>query len=197
VLPFPFLGGAAAQVFQARRYELGDRLGSGVDLLHQQEGIDQAVTLAEQLSGGELAKALQATPLRFFISYPRSRPHEADFVETTLRRRNFQVFRDERDFEAGRPIPREITESIHRANVFVAIWCKDYACSPWCFDEFELALNRHEQSGLALWILCVDDTRIVPPAARSLVNYPARSREELERHVLTLLEQIQQRPLTP
>jgi hypothetical protein len=58
--------------------------------------------------------------------------------------------------------------------------------APWCFDELELAVKR----GKTLWLLCVDDTRIVPPAARNLISYPARSREELERHVLTLLEQI-------
>jgi hypothetical protein len=96
------------------------------------------------------------------------------------------VYRDERDFGAGRSLPGEITESIHRANVFVAIWCREYACSPWCFDELELAIKR----GKTLWLLCVDETRIAPPAARNLISYPARNREELERHILTLLEQI-------
>jgi len=41
-----------------------------------------------------------------------------------------------------------------------------------------------------LWLFCVDDTRIVPPAARNLISYRGQSREELERHVLALLEQI-------
>jgi hypothetical protein len=110
----------------------------------------------------------------------------------TLRRRNLTVFRDERDFGAGRPIPSEITEFIHRADVFVTIWCREYACSPWCFDELVLALERHAAGALTLWLLCVDDTRIVPPGARDLTNYPARNREELERHILTLLEQREQ-----
>jgi hypothetical protein len=185
ILPFTFLGGAAAQSFQRRRYELEDLLEANVSALQYFERINETSTLVEKVVSDQLVKSMQQTPLRFFLSYPKSRPQEADFVEITLRRRNLEVYRDERDFGAGRPLPGEITENIHRANVFVAIWCREYACSPWCFDELELAINR----GKTLWLLCVDETRIVPPAARNLISYPARNREELERHVLTLLEQ--------
>jgi hypothetical protein len=54
----------------------------------------------------------------------------------------------------------------------------------------QLALERHKANGLALWLMCVDDTRMVHPSARSLVSYPSRTREELERHLLTLLERV-------
>jgi TIR domain len=186
VLPFTFLGGASAQSFQRRRYELEDVLQEKLAALHNVERIGETSALLERLVSAQLIRTMQQAPVRFFLSYPKCRPQEADFVEITLRRRNFEVYRDERDFGAGRPLTGEITEGIHRANVFVAIWCREYACSPWCFDELELAIKR----GKTLWLLCVDDTRIVPPAARNLISYPARSREALERHVLTLLEQI-------
>ncbi len=104
-----------------------------------------------------------------------------------LRRRNQIVFRDEHDFGSGQPIPAEIDQHLYQADVFLAISCKDYACSPWCFDELDLALKRHKEGRLSLWLLCVDDTRVVPPAARELLNYTIGSRKELEGTILKLL----------
>ncbi len=61
-------------------------------------------------------------------------------------------------------------------------------CSPWCFDKLDLALKRHKEGRLALWLLCLDDTRVVPPAARELLTYPINSRRELGGAILDLLE---------
>ena len=108
-------------------------------------------------------------------------------METLLRRRNLPVFRDESDFGAGHSVPSEIREAIHRSDVFVTVWSKEYACSPWCFDEFELALDRHAPGALKLWILCVDDTRIIPKRARDLIYFTVKSRQELEGRVVELL----------
>ena len=188
VVPLSYLGGAAAQSYQRRRFELEDRLGDRVAILLQKQRILEVVSVVEELSTSQRGKAGKTQSLRFFISYPRSRPGEADFVETVLRRRNFVVYRDERDFGAGKNVQGQIEENLHRADIFVAIWCSDYACSPWCYDEFDLALARSKTGRLTLWIMNVDDTRIVPPAARALVSYRCRTREELERHLLHLIE---------
>lgn len=188
LLPLTFLGGAAAQAFDRRRYLLEDQLGSQVAALHDPSRVGEIVDFVVAATSDGIAGPSVPSPLKFFISYPRARPCEADFVETTLRRRQFEVFRDERDFAPGTPITGAIEAAIYSAKVFIAIWCKEYACSDWCFDELSLALQRQEAGKLMVWILCVDDTRIVPPGARKLINYPARSREELERHVMVLLE---------
>jgi hypothetical protein len=190
VAPMSYLGGAAALAFERRRYELQDRLGACVTVLQEAERVERVISLIESLASEQLAASAQLSQSRFFISYPRSRPKEADFVEITLRRRNWAAYRDERDFEAGQAIPSEIAEHICESNVFIVIWCKEYACSPWCYDEFDLALRRHEAGKIALWIFCVDDTRVVPPAARELLNYPSRTREELEGQLLKLLESL-------
>lgn len=187
ILPLTFLGGAAEQSFFRQQFTLKDRLGNGVAILNECERVEKAVSLLGELDrpqdAGEKGEAR-----RFFISYPRSRPQEADFIEMILRRRNQIVFRDEHDFGAGQPVQAEIDQHLYQADVFVAIWCKEYACSPWCFDELDLALKRHREGTLALWLLCVDDTRVVPPAARELLNYPISTRRELEGTVLNLLE---------
>jgi TIR domain len=100
------------------------------------------------------------------------------------------VYRDEEAFGAGESTTAEIRDHLHRATVFVAVWCKEYACSPWCFDEIELAISRHKEGKLELWILCVDETRIVPPAARELTAFHTRTRTELESVILKLLRKM-------
>ena len=54
----------------------------------------------------------------------------------------------------------------------------------------ELALNRHAEGRLMIWMLCSDETRIVPPKARPLIRYAAHTRQELEGMLLKLLDQI-------
>jgi hypothetical protein len=115
-------------------------------------------------------------------------------VETLLRRRNLRVFRDESEFGAGHSIPIAIQEGIFNANVFIALWSTEYACSPWCFDELELALDRHASGALELWLLRVDSTRVVPTRARDLVHYDVPTREMLEGRVLSLLDSRKSRP---
>jgi hypothetical protein len=193
ILPLAFLHGAAEHSYIRQLYRLRDWLGDRAALLNDVGGVESAVELVEAVASDDRARPALPSPLTFFISYARGRPEEADFVEMILQRRNYTVFRDERDFGAGRPLPGEIQEFIHRATVFVVLWSKEYACSPWCFDELELALDRHNSGSIILWILCVDETRVVPPRARGLINYPARTRQELQANVLMLLERIERR----
>jgi hypothetical protein len=191
VLPLAFLGGAASAAFQARRYELEDRLKKRIAVLQDSTQIDKVIGVLETIAGPARKDSRPDKKRVFFISYARTRPQEADFVEMTLRRRGLDVFRDEHDFGAGKKVQTEIIEHIHQAEVFVVIWCKEYACSPWCYDEFEIALKRHKAGSLSsLWILQVDETRIVPPAARELIYYQVESRNSLEGRLLWLLEQI-------
>jgi hypothetical protein len=196
LLPFPFIGGAAKKSFEPIRYELEDRLGVLFADLQNQDSVKRALSIGARLTGGSSHRRSPGTssPPKFFISYARSRQAEADYVETLLRRRNLRVFRDESDFGAGHSIPTEIREAIFSCTVFVAIWCREYACSPWCFDELELALDRESQNGLKLWILCVDDTRMVPKRARDLVHYDVCTRNELEGRVVELIaRELEQR----
>ena len=187
ILPFSFMGGAAGQSFHRRRYELEDKLGSGYILLQDEKNLREVLKLSEEVYESHVNSVLTGNPLSFFISYARARPSEADYIETLLRRRNMQVFRDESDFGAGHAILTEINEAIYAANVFIVVWCVEYACSPWCFDELELALDRHDSGKMKLWIFCTDDTRIVPIRARNLICYPVRTREEIEGTILKLI----------
>lgn len=188
MIPFSFMGGAANQSFQRKRYELEDRLGPEYIVLQDENNVRRALELSETRFEPKSISTSANNPLNFFISYPRARPSEADFIETILRRRNLQVFRDESKFGAGYDVPIQIKEAIHEAKIFIAVYCAEYACSPWCYDEFELALDRQGSGKLKLWIICVDDTRIVPSRARTLLSYTVTTREEIQGCILRLLE---------
>jgi hypothetical protein len=192
ILPFAFLGGAAEQSYQRLQYKLKDKLGDGVSALADPSKTSSTVELVQTLFDQGFRGTTLADKPKFFISYPRARPEEADFVEMVLRRRDYVVYRDERDFGPGQILQGEIDGYIHQATVFIALWCQEYACSPWCFDELELALELQQAKGLEVWLLCLDDTRVVPKNARSIVGYSANSRTELEGQVISLLDKMRE-----
>lgn len=189
VLPLTFLGGAARDYYSANYWRLRDLIPNDLPVLGDPARVASVPRLLETLRTGTQADAEKS----FFISYARVRPQEADYVETLLRRRDHIVYRDEEEFEPSADTQAEIVRNIKRAGVFVALWCKDYACSPWCFVELEIGLERHANGLAELWIFCLDETRIVPKAARTLNYYPANSREKLEAKVLFLLTKLDER----
>lgn len=188
VLPLTFLGGAAQDHFDAKYWDLQDIISDSIAKLGDPTAMAEIPNILETLLSGRPTDEERS----FFISYARARPNDADYVETLLRRRNHIVYRDEEDFEPSADTQAEIIKNIKRANVFIALWCKEYACSPWCFDELEMALERKEKGLAELWIFCVDETRIVPKAARGLNYYPTTSRENLEGKILFLLNKLEQ-----
>ena len=152
--------------------------------------VDGVINLIKEYPNQQLSeKQLNKEPT-FFISYPRARPAEADFIEMILRRRNFTVLRDEKEFKADEDIPNAIKENIYKSDIFISVWCREYACSPWCFDELTLALERKKKSNMEIWLLCVDETRVVHPEARRMLNHPVNSRSEIEGKILNLLDKM-------
>ena len=189
VLPLGFLGGAAAAHLDRQRFELADTLGPDADRLPGAP--EDTVCLLERLVERKAVGGRQfAPPGRFFISYPRERSAEADQVEALLRRRNGEVYRDDDAFEVGREVTEEIRRNILRSDVFVALYCKEFMLSPWCFDELELAFERSTKGLLRIALLCLDGSRVVPPQARALISYPCGSRTELETRVRAIVDLI-------
>jgi len=189
LLPFRFLEGAAAACFERQRYALADKLKDELNALSNPESVGHAADLLDRLVAERSVASRSGREPKFFVSYAKARPKEADFVEMILRRRNRTVFRDDRDFAPGSPVQAEIENHIEQADVFIALWCNEYACSPWCSDELEEALRRNATGLITIWLIRVDETRIVPKGARNLLSYPVRSREELEGQIIKLLEQ--------
>jgi hypothetical protein len=195
LVPLPFLGGTAARTFELQRDELAAQWGTDFSLLEDPAQLEQVVAKLEEVFADNRTGSRETStdrPLRFFISYARARAAEADFVEALLRRQTeltVQVIRDDTEFEAGYEIDAQIRAKLFEADVFVGLWCAEYACSPWCADELEVALER-VSAGLRLWLLVLDDTRMVPRQARRLQFISARTRDELESKVLAQLSTL-------
>lgn len=183
ILPISYIGGAAELYLNENQWIIRDIIPDDFSSLKKETGIAKIPSIFDQLSIG---KPKNQSP-KFFISYPRLRPQEADYIETLLRRRGYAVYRDEETFEPSAETPSEIMRCIKDASVFIAIWCKEYACSPWCFDELELGVQRFQEGISDLWIFCVDDTRIVPKSARNLNYFQVETRDKLESKTLFLL----------
>lgn len=197
ILPLRFLGGAAEKCFERKQYEMQDCLGAGqIPLLSDPEVVYTLDALVNAVVNKTSKNLSKGTPPTFFLSYAKARPGDADFVEMVLRRRNLFVMRDDKDFSPGSPLPSEIRDYIHRADVFIAIWCKEYACSPWCFDELDLAIDRSRTGAQVVLLLNVDNTRVVPPKAREIVSYPATSREQLEAEIIRFLDRLGPSPVS-
>lgn len=182
VIPFVEYKGAAENYYYRNRYKIMDRLGNNNGILLTGTPKDIIKCFLEVR---EKCNINDKNINHVFLSYARDNPTWADYIEVILRRRGVSLFRDESNFKAGSDIPQRIKEEIFKADTFIAVWCKEYACSPWCIDEMELALGK--QKDINLWIICVDETRIVPKGARNLLNYQVRNREQLEGVLLKLL----------
>jgi hypothetical protein len=187
ILPIPYQGGAAARCYDRLEKQLEKYLGEELAFVHDPQKVDDIVPLALRLAAKQILPGQLGRKPAFFISYPRCRPSEADVVERLLLRLQHDVFRDDKDFPPGAPLQDEIKAKIHQSTVFIALWCQEYACSPWCFDELQEALPLAEEKHLQLWILCLDCTRIVPKNARRLLTFPVNGRKELEGAILDLL----------
>lgn len=192
IIPLQKFGGVGASFFEKKRYQLLDSWGNEImEQFYKSADPKAIVDIIVDKTQSKKSKIIKTNKknLTFFISYPRDRPSEADFIEMILRRRNYIVFRDDTDISASEDVPNAIKENIHKADVFIAVWCKEYACSPWCFDELNIALGTHQKDGKPLWIFRVDKTRVVPPGARKMLWYNTETREEIEGRIVSLLEQ--------
>lgn len=189
VLPFGHLGGVAARYLERKRYALRDALGDIEPWLHRPEPMDQLGDVLERLmdTGRTLAMGGDRSP-RFFLSYPRDRQAEADLAETIFRRRGLTLLRDDLTFDPSGEVQAEIVNTIRSSDVFVALWSNSYACSPWCHDEMELALELRGLGKIEIWLMRLDDTRIVPRGARGILTHCGRTREEFQASLLGLIE---------
>lgn len=180
VLPFYGFGGAARYSFERLQYMLEDIFNERINELGSKEVNSSIVS--------EIGKFRRISKKRkIFVSYAQKRPYEADYIEILLRRRNVEFFRDENEFGAGENIMEEIKSNLYKSNTFIAVYCSEYACSPWCFYELELALDLKEKGLMDIWIIRVDDTRIISKRARDLNAYFVKNRKELEGKILELL----------
>lgn len=190
IIPVSKYGGVGELFYDKKKYQLIDTFGQNFseELLGNLAPETLVDTIVNKPKENRLNPKQNNEKLTFFISYSREKPAKADYLETILRRRNYNVIRDESNISASQDIPNAIKENILKSDIFIALWCKEYACSPWCFDELSIALESHIEEGKSLWIFRTDKTRIIHPKARRLLWYDVETREEIEGKILSLLD---------
>jgi hypothetical protein len=79
------------------------------------------------------------------MSYSWKRKEEADYVEAFLiRNPRITLFRDEEEIQTGEPISDRIRNQLRKCDVFLVLWCAEYAASPNCYDELQIASKRKD-----------------------------------------------------
>jgi hypothetical protein len=159
VVPFAFLGGAGEQEYIRRESALRATIKDQtlLDGLQTPSGIVRVLDLIRHVRRAHGRRHI-------FMSYSWERANDADYVEAFLRRDpRITLFRDEEDIRTGEPVSERIRKKLNECDIFLALWCAEYAASPNCFDEFRLASSRRD---CRVYVLRLDDTRPVWPVLR-------------------------------
>jgi hypothetical protein len=82
--------------------------------------------------------------------------------------------------EHGRDPQAIIHERLRHVDVCAIFWSRHFAVSPHCYDELAIALERHREQGLRIWLLRLDGTPVVHPDARGLDSWPMSTTQALE-----------------
>ncbi|MEV0633658.1 TIR domain-containing protein [Streptomyces sp. NPDC050619] len=188
LVPFEFLGGASRRAFQRRDWA---RLHPGLDhrRLMDKDGVAEAMKIADHLVTARMRDVHNYTwpPSRVFISRARPDAEFAGALHAYLSGVGITALIGERELRPDRMVAPTIDDAVLSADLFIALWSKSFAVSRFCYDEIELALRRHEVGELQLWIINLDGSDIVPPAARRLPQTVARSPHALVTLVQDLL----------
>lgn len=107
-------------------------------------------------------------PRRVFISRAASDVDFGTALQTVLAGAGCDVVLGDQEVRADRTVEAAIQDAIIGADLFVALWSKNYALSAYCYDELDLALRRHEAGQLQIWLFNLDGSAVVPSRARRL-----------------------------
>jgi TIR domain len=190
LVPFTFLGGAAHRAFARRDWK---HLNPGFDasILEKEHGIDHTIEIANRMIIDRVARVSgrSAQKLkRVFLSFAHHDSAMASAMKSFLLDRGVEVLVGDDEIRADQMIAASIEQALLTSDVCAVLWSRNYALSPWCFDELSLAMNQQLQGRMNVWLLNLDDSPVVPTQARKLAAISVRSREAIERVIGELLD---------
>jgi nucleoside phosphorylase len=176
IVPFTFLGGAALRAFNRRDWK---RLNPKLDptLLQTDEGVEKAVEIANQLVLKRTSRLSRDSkrPKTIFVSFAKKDAESGNALVDFLKSQGFEVLTGDHEVRAEQMVQASIEQAILKSNVCVVLWSRNYAVSPWCYDELILATGRQAVGEMGIWLFNLDDSRIAPAPARKLPAISARS----------------------
>jgi hypothetical protein len=182
IVPFAFLGGAAKRAFNRRDWK---RLNPGFDssILERDGGIIDTVNIANTLLTDQSYRVYDKSnkPKTVFVSFSHKDLEMASGLIRSLKQNGLEVLTGDAEIRTDQMVPASIEQAVTKSELCVILWSHNYALSPWCNDELNLAIERHSHGQMGIWFFNLDDSLVVPKQARKLPAISVRSPIAIER----------------
>jgi len=183
IVAYSFLGGAAQRCFQRRDWE---RLHPGFDkgILERDNGVESVIEIANRLATDLLSYRHSPNKHQtFFVSRATHDFEIADVLANWLRAHGYSVLLGDEEIRENQMATASIYQALLKSDTCIVLWSKQYALSPWCYDELMLAINRQ----MNIWLFNLDNSMIVPQNARKFKSMSVRNASEIVKIASDLL----------
>jgi len=168
-VPFSFLGGAAKVIYDNINWK-ESYSNVNAKLLTSKKGIKSLPAIIGKMKLGAIAQRGNTISkgAKVFISRARKDEKIALDLQRHLKILGLDVLLGDNAISAEKSVIPSIEEYINMSQVHIVLWSKNYALSPWCYDELMIAVTRYRSNQTFLIIFNIDGSEIVPTIARSL-----------------------------
>ncbi|HBY7285439.1 TPA: toll/interleukin-1 receptor domain-containing protein, partial [Klebsiella pneumoniae] len=187
IIPFAFLGGVAKRSYERRDWS---RLNPGFDpsVLCDVDGVEHTIEIANRLMLDRMQPSrLLERPKMVFVSFAHQDAEMANALRAVLVKEGIEVLVGDDEIRSDQMITATIEQAVLRSDVCAVLWSRQYAQSPWCYDEMSLAINQQEYGKIKVWLFNLDDSPIVPAQARKLPTISVRNVQAMHNCVHELL----------
>ncbi|ELW7389311.1 TIR domain-containing protein [Yersinia enterocolitica] len=187
IIPFAFLGGVAQRSYERRDWS---RLNPGFDssILCDIDGVEHTIEIANRLMLDRMQSSpCPERPKVVFVSFAHQDSAMANALRAALLKEGIEVLVGDEEIRPDQMITATIEQAVLRSDVCAILWSRQYAQSPWCYDEMSLAINQQEYGKIKVWLFNLDDSPIVPAQARKLPAISVRSGHAMHHCVGELL----------
>ncbi|EFO7599496.1 TPA: TIR domain-containing protein [Escherichia coli] len=187
IIPFAFLGGVAKRSYERRDWS---RLNPGFDpsVLCDVDGVEHTIEIANRLMLDRMQPSrLLERPKMVFVSFAHQDAEMANALRAVLVKEGIEVLVGDDEIRSDQMITAIIEQAVLRSDVCAVLWSRQYAQSPWCYDEMSLAINQQEYGKIKVWLFNLDDSPIVPAQARKLPTISVRNVQAMHNCVHELL----------
>lgn len=187
IIPFTFLGGVARRSYERRDWS---RLNPGFDhsVLCDVDGVEHTIEIANRLILDRMQpRFCPERPKVVFISFAHQDSVIANELRAALVKEGIEVLVGDDEIRSDQMVTATIEQAVLRSDVCAVLWSRQYAQSPWCYDEMSLAINQQEYGKIKVWLFNLDDSPIVPSQARKLPAISVKSGNAMHQCVHELL----------
>lgn len=180
IVPYTFLKGAAELAYN--RLEWTNISEDIKEYLADDGGISKVVKIINsiKLSKFRISYDNLSNCKTFFISRAKEDSDFANDLSEALKTLNREaVFGDDVVGPDKMAIP-SIYTAIQNSDVFIALWSRHYALSPWCYDELMDAIDFNEQISKKILLFNIDNSPVIPKKARALDIHKINDVEDLQ-----------------